>query len=69
MFEFGVVACLGNASWVVSPRRLIDRLYGGRELFFVSVNQVLLRLWTRAADTGPWGFSWVGQGPAVRPDV
>ena len=43
-------------------------------LFFVRVNQVLLRLWTRVIEIGPWGNSlwvcaWVGGGPVVRPIV
>ena len=35
-------------------------------LFFVSVNQVLLRLWTRVMDICPWGNSWVYENPVVR---
>ena len=35
-------------------------------LFFVSVNQVLLRLWTRVMDVCPWGNPWICESPVVR---
>ena len=59
MLEFGVITCLGIASWVVSSCRLIDRLRAV-VLFFVSVNQVLLRLWTRVIDIDPQIISRMG---------
>jgi hypothetical protein len=56
MFEFGVNMRLGNASRVYIYA-VLSAAYIAVELFFVSVNQVLLRLWTRVMDVCPWGNS------------
>jgi hypothetical protein len=45
MFEFGLIMCLGKASWVVWSCRFAARL-GGVVLCYI-VNQVLVRLWAR----------------------
>ena len=45
MSEFGLIMCLGNASWVVWSWPFV--LPGWVALFFVTVNQVLVRLWAR----------------------
>ena len=45
MFEFGLILCLGNASRVVWSWPFV--LPGWVALFFVTVNQVLVRLWAR----------------------
>jgi hypothetical protein len=46
MSEFGLITCLGKASWGVWSCRLAARL-GGVVLCYI-VNQVLVRLWARA---------------------
>ena len=45
MFEFGLILRLGNASQVVWSWPFV--LPGWVALFFVTVNQVLVRLWAR----------------------
>ncbi len=59
-FEFGVMKSLGKASWglrravIRSPRRSHALgLLSAIGLFFVRVNQVLVRLWTRAIKADP----------------
>ena len=65
MFEFGAAARRGIMSLVCVCTVLSIALVVV-VLFFVSVNQVLLRLWTRAMDICPWGNSWIYEHPVVR---
>ena len=65
MFEFGAAARRGIMSLVCVCTVLSAALVVA-VLFFVSVNQVLLRLWTRAMDMCPWGNSWIYAHPVVR---
>jgi hypothetical protein len=65
MFEFGASVRRGIASPVcICVVLSIARV--AVVLFFVSVNQVLLRLWTRVMDICPWGNSWIYESPVVR---
>jgi hypothetical protein len=61
MFEFGLIICLGKASWVVWSCRMAFGFDprvppGWVALFFVTVNQVLVRLWARAIGISPSGL-------------
>jgi hypothetical protein len=67
MFEFGVTVRPGIMSRVCD--RAVASAAMAAALFFVSVNQVLLRLWTRVIDIDRWGNPRIGRGPAVRPIV
>ena len=68
MFEFGATARRGIMSLVCVCTVLSIALVVV-VLFFVSVNQVLLRLWTRAMDICLWGNSWIDEHPVVWPIV
>jgi hypothetical protein len=56
--------CLGKASWgfcCAVIRSLMEVLIGSSAavgLFFVRVNQVLVRLWTRVIDADPLDWLW-----------
>jgi hypothetical protein len=61
MFEFGLIMCLGKASWAVWSCRFAFGfdprvLPGWVVLFFVTVNQVLVRLWARVIGISPSGL-------------
>ena len=45
--EFGLIMCLGKASWMCGCAVCIGCSSGAVVLFFVTVNQVLVRLWAR----------------------
>jgi len=48
MFAFGLILCLGNASRIVWSWPFV--LPGWVALFFITVNQVLVRLWARVPE-------------------
>jgi hypothetical protein len=58
MSEFGLIMCLGKASWAVWSRRVSGRpmtkVCGRSCLFFGNVNQVLVRLWARHHGSRQW---------------
>jgi hypothetical protein len=54
MFEFGVIVRRGNAS--PAYKRAVAAAASAVVLVFVSVNQVLVRLWARAVKINPSGL-------------
>jgi hypothetical protein len=57
--EFGLIMCLGKASWVVWSRRLSGcpvLIVGVVTVVLCNVNQVLVRLWARVMEICPSGW-------------